>query len=97
MKRTDTAALKAIYNNINAGKCYGYDVTGYVKYPYFNDVLYIRESYGKKYIVWHHAGESENKNTLSDLKWIITVIFKMTPTEFIQRYITDDDSQIIYE
>ena len=96
MKKNESAALKAIYKNINDGKRYGYDMTN-VTYPVFSSVLFIRESYGKKYIMWRHAGESANKNTLTDLNWIITVIFKMSPSEFLQRYITDDESKIIYE
>lgn len=80
MKYSD--ALKRIYKNINAGKNYGYNVVN-VQYPYFSDVLYKTRA---GFIGWTHYGSSANKNTLNDLYWIITVIFKTTPDDFEKAY-----------
>lgn len=80
MKYSD--ALKRIYKNINAGKNYGYNVVN-VQYPYFSDVLYLTT---QNNIGWTHYGSSANKNTLNDLYWIITVIFKTTPEDFEKAY-----------
>ena len=30
-----------------------------------------------KYIFWRHYGQSANKNTLKDLRWILKVIFEI--------------------
>lgn len=80
MKYSD--ALKRIYKNINAGKSYGYNVVN-VQYPYFSDVLYLTL---QNNIGWTHYGSSANKNTLKELQWIITVIFKTTPEDFEKAY-----------
>lgn len=80
MKYSD--ALKRIYKNINAGKSYGYNVVN-VQYPYFSDVLYKTRS---GFIGWTRYGSSANKNTLKELQWIITVIFKTTPEDFEKAY-----------
>lgn len=74
-------ALKQIYNNINAGKKYGYMMNN-VKYPFFDVVL----SANQQYIYWRHFGSSANKNTVEDLEWILENIFKLSPEKFIEKY-----------
>ena len=74
-------ALKEIYNNINNGKKYG-EIEKNVKYPFFWTVLTANE----KYIYWCYFGESANKNTITDLAWILKNIFEITPEEFIEKY-----------
>ena len=83
MKNKETIMLHNIYHNLKDGMVYGYSVVN-VKYPYFQEVLSYSEI--KNIFCWHHYGSSANKATLSELRWIINVIFKMTPTEFIKQY-----------
>lgn len=73
--------LKTIYENINNGKEYGYMMNN-VTYPFFNTVL----SANTQYIRWQHFGSSANKNNINNLKWIIEIIFNLTPEEFIKKY-----------
>lgn len=81
-------ALNEIYENINAGNSYGKDFLN-VRYPFFDTAL----SANKQYIYWRHYGSSANKNTRKELYWIITVIFRMSPEQFLQEYITEDQSK----
>ena len=74
-------AIDVIYKNLMENKYYGYVVTN-VRFPYFHLSLYK----GKKFFYWNHYGSSANKATKKNLKWIIEVIFKMTPEEFINHY-----------
>ena len=76
-------ALNEIYRNINNGYCYQ-EYIWYVKYIYFNTVLSLTH---KNNIFWQNYGSSCNKNTIDELNWIITVIFKMTPYEFKENFI----------
>lgn len=75
--------LKEIKNNLMLGKGYGKQYNN-VKYPYFHYNLYLSEDY--KYIMWSNYGSSAVRNNLKALYWLITTIFEMTPTEFIQAY-----------
>lgn len=95
MNKTERIALQTIYETINDGGMYGYDILD-ISRPYFHIVLCTMYSKGKKYIWWRHAGQSANKNTLKELEWVITTIFKMTPTEFIGKYITGNESKAPY-
>lgn len=98
MNHDDSAALSEIFNDINNGHSYGYDCTyDYYHnkpfdYPYFSECLSI--SYDEKYIRWCNFGSSANKNTIKNLYWIITEIFKISPVEFKQKYIRNDFSII---
>lgn len=94
MSANDLKALNTIYNDLNNGFRYGKDfIYPDIKYPFFDCVLYITNFNN---IGWSHYGSSANKNTLKNLFWIITVIFKLTPTEFLNFYIRDDKSIIKY-
>lgn len=71
--------LEEIYNNINNGKVYGKNYTwGYSINLWLSD---------KGNIGWQNYGQSWNKNTLKELKWVIEEIFNMTPKEFTQKYV----------
>lgn len=37
-------------------------------------------------IGWRHYGQSANSKKKSELKWIIEVIFRMTPEQFVNKY-----------
>ena len=73
--------LHVIYNNLQQGKVYGYNFTN-VRFPYFIIVL----CKNGRFICWSNYGSSANKNTIKELEWIITVIFKCTPEEFVAKY-----------
>ncbi len=72
-------AIDRIFENINAGYQYG-EYACNVRFPMFSPCLSVSEN--GKYIRWRHYGESANRNTKTDLYWIITEIFKVTPDEF---------------
>lgn len=74
--------LFEIFNNLEKGIKYGKDVTN-VTYPYFSKVLY-KTMCGN--IGYSRYGSSAVKMTLSELAWVIMVMFEMTPAEFITEY-----------
>lgn len=74
--------LKQIYDNLQRGYVYGYMFTN-CKYPFFAKVLY-KTNMG--YIGCEHFGSSANENTKKELRWIIEVIFKCSPDEFVKKY-----------
>ena len=82
--------LKEIMANLKAGHAYGTDYPD-MRYPYFRENLYI----ARGYIQWQHYGSSANRITLADLEWVITVIFGMLPSEFVNEFILDTDSKIV--
>jgi hypothetical protein len=97
----DEKKLEEIYDNLQAGIAYGEDMTkeghSWVKYPYFDTVLHLIANSPhttEEVIGWRHYGSSANKNTKEDLKWVLDNIFKMTPTEFLQKYIKNTDSKL---
>lgn len=73
--------LKYIYNSLQWHYIFGEPVTN-VKYPYISTALYKHNNY----IHWSNYGSSANKNTLKELHWIIETIFKMSPSQFIEKY-----------
>ena len=74
-------AIDIIYKNLMEGKYYGYVVKN-VRFPYFHLSLYKRN----KFFYWSNYGSSANDANKKELAWIIEVIFKMTPEEFINKY-----------
>lgn len=86
--------LREIMYNLKAGKRYGKFVVN-VKYPYFDTVLSYSESIYNRapydLICWSHFGSSANKATLKELNWIITVIFKLSPADFVSIYELRED------
>lgn len=82
--------LQQIYNNLQDGRIYGYDFTK-CKYPFFDPVLYLTKG---GYIGWHHYGSSAAENKIEDLDWLIREIFRMTPEEFVQKYIMQEQSKL---
>lgn len=76
-------ALDTIYRNLKNGMIYASWLDG-VRYPmYYYVICYDRV---KKLFCWRNYGSSANKATKKDLLWIITVIFKMCPVDFIEKY-----------
>jgi len=73
---------REILSNLRAGRYYGYDITS-VKYPYFQEVLYITPG---GYIGYTNYGSSAVKNTLADLVWLIETIFKTDARGFLEKY-----------
>ena len=61
------------------------------RYPFFGSALYLTPSGN---IGYEHFGSSAIKATLRDLEWLITVIFKTTPSGFLRDYIRNDQSAI---
>lgn len=100
MSEIDKIALTEIFNDLNNGFYYGKDcIYDYYEhkpfdYPYFDCVLSL--SLDDKFIRWCHYGSSANKNNIKELFWIITVIFKLSPTDFKNKYIRNDKSTIKY-
>lgn len=77
----NTNSLQEIYNNLQKGGRYGEYYA--MRFPGFWNVLF--KTVGGN-IGWNHYGESANKNTLENLEWILTVIFRMTADEFLSKY-----------
>lgn len=83
------SALKDIYNNINSGKRYARLITGnnpFMPEPFYYTVLEVITGRKGKLIHWAHYGSSCEGNTLKELRWVLAVIFKLTPEEFINMY-----------
>lgn len=73
--------LHEIFTNILKGKSYGKLRKGWTDY-----CLYLIDNERGYYIGWTHYGSSAHKVKLSELKWILEKIFKMTPSEFVKEY-----------
>lgn len=76
-------ALDTIYSNLKNGMIYAYWLDN-VKFPMYYYVICYDGI--KKLFYWRNYGSSANKATKKDLLWIITVIFKMCPVDFIKKY-----------
>lgn len=77
--------LNTIYDNLMNGMKYGYVVKGKnIRYPYWHEVL--GKHWCKPYFFWNNYGSSANRANKKELKFIIEVIFKMTPEEFVKKY-----------
>ena len=81
-------ALQEIRKNLLDGKRYARWFDYGVKYPFWDVKLYYNRI--KKLWCWQNYGSSANKATLRELEWIITVIFKMSPAEFVKTYTVID-------
>lgn len=82
-------ALDKIYTELKSGTVFGDICHHRMGGTYFWHVLWIERSEinpGKRYICWRHAGQSANLVSKKNLKWILEVIFKMSPAEFLFRY-----------
>lgn len=87
MKNSETIALHKLYADLKDGAVYGEDLTN-VRFPVFWQVL----SCNGRYIHYRHYGSSATSVSLRDLKWIINVIFNMSVTEFLGKYIERSES-----
>lgn len=94
-----TEDIKRIYNNLKNGEMYGYlpiyredypdpEIAGK---PYFSPVLWKSEI--KPLFCWRYYGQSANKATLHDLKWILEIIFQCDAKQFEERYITKSEAR----
>lgn len=77
--------LKEIYMKLHEGYKYGIYEND-MKYPFFNIVLLQYENRGKDYIGWRYYGSPAHEDTLEGLRWILDMMFKMKPSEFVQKY-----------
>lgn len=77
------AALDEIFNNLKAGKYYA-EFLSNVRFPCHYTVLRFEKS--KKLFCWTHYGSNANDATKAELRWILKVIFKMSPEDFIKKY-----------
>lgn len=75
--------IDIIYDNLMDGKRYGY-VLRNVRFPVFHTILC--KHWCKPIFCWNHYGSSANKATKKELQWIIEVIFKVTPEEFVNKF-----------
>ena len=55
-----------------------------MRFPGHYTVLYFEKS--KKLFCWTHYGSSANSATKAELRWILDVIFRLTPEAFIKKY-----------
>ena len=91
MDKKNKYALLKIMHNLKQGRSYGqfrywnYYDNRYMPFPMFWWNLTF-DKYANV-IRWNNAGSSANKATLKELEWIITVIFKTTPIQFLHDYI----------
>jgi hypothetical protein len=85
----NAAILREIARNLKAGRVYGI-------YRNSSSGQYWERVLGYDYGMsggrerpmwfWCHYGSSANRATLRDLAWLLRVIFKLTPGEFVARY-----------
>ena len=90
---TELAALNKIYSDLQDGYSYGKDLDD-TTFPIFWEVLSVDPFH--RYIRWRYFGSSANKNTIEELSWVLEVIFEKTPTEFLAKYIRNDESTVDY-
>lgn len=94
----EKAAFEKIYADLKAGYSYGFDFTWDhynnkpMRYPFFDTVIFYDPI--KNLFRWTHYGSSANKATKKELKWLISVIFKCSAVEFLEKYIRNDESKI---
>lgn len=77
----DPGALRELFNSLKAGDVYGHQVNN-VPCPFFWENIGIHDGY----IKWNHYGASANRVTMHDLAFVVFVIFKTTPREFMAEY-----------
>ena len=92
--------LKQIMQDLKRGYVFGNDRTWDhysnrpLPYPYFDVALRIGSGRSGLLLRWHHFGSSANACTMRDLEWVITEIFQLTPSQFLDSYIRSDASSI---
>ena len=77
----DPGALCELFDSLKAGAVYGHQVNN-VPSPFFWPNLWISTGF----INWSSAGSSANRVTMHDLAFVVFVIFKTTPREFMSKY-----------
>lgn len=93
-KRTNQQeCLKKIMEILKQGEVFGYFMN-FRKEDYHNP-YHLPGGYMEnivlrmddEYIWWYHFGSSANTISLKNLKFIITVIFHLKPSEFLEKYV----------
>ena len=85
--KAEDRLLNVIYDNLKNGMKYSifrswdYYNDEPLQYPFFDTILYYDSI--KNLFYWSCFGNSANKATKKELKWILTNIFKCTAKEFI--------------
>lgn len=83
LAREDAESIGRIMDNLRAGLNYGHYMAN-VRFPmYWCDLRLLPDG---RYIEDNHAGSSAVRATPEQLLWLITVIFKLRPTDFERRY-----------
>lgn len=77
----DPGALRELFDSLQAGAVYGHRVNN-VPCPFFWENIGIHAGW----IKWNHYGASANRVTMHDLAFVVFVIFKTTPREFMSKY-----------
>ena len=77
----DPGALRELFDSLKAGAVYGHQVNN-VPCPFFWENIGIHAGW----IKWNHYGASANRVTMHDLAFVVFVIFKTTPREFMSKY-----------
>lgn len=91
-------AFEKVYSDLKAGYTFGNDVIwNYydnkpMRFPYFSTAI----SYDPIKGLFHysHFGSSAIKANKKELSWLISAIFKCSATEFLEKYIRNDESKI---
>lgn len=88
---SEKKVLKEIYDTLKSGGVYGEMLKAtnpILPKEIFFEVLsfgYCQNS-GRPIWRWRHYGSSANPATIKDLLWILDIIFKMKPSEFVAKY-----------
>ena len=77
-------ALSFLYEKLVSGERFGMADQHRLGGTLFYETL----SADKDFIYWYHFGSSANRISEENLSWILTEIFKLTPEEFLFKYIT---------
>lgn len=91
-------AFEKIYADLKAGYSYGKDFTwdSYnnkpMRYPFFDTAIFYDPI--KHLFCYSHFGSSAIKANKKELKWLLSVIFKCSAAEFLEKYIRNDESKI---
>lgn len=83
MSSADRAALWEIYKNVRSGKKYVDYFMG-PRWPHESWVL-VADDF-KPFFHYRHYGGSAINDTISDLHWLITEIFRTSPAGFVAKY-----------
>lgn len=83
--------LKEIHDTLKSGGVYGEMLKAtnpILPNEIFFEVLSFGncQNSGRPIWRWRHYGSSSNSATIEDLLWILDIVFKMKPSEFVAKY-----------